>query len=320
MTPQTRGAFPYCAARMPPALSAEEIRDVNTRYHDVAADHYDAKWGIDFGDVGQAQVLAKVRKALADRRSAGEPRRFERSLEIGSGTGYFSLNLMLAGVIGKATCTDISPGMLATLSANAQRLGLEATTVATDAEALPFEDGSFDLVIGHAILHHIPDLAQAFREFARVLAPGGTVLFAGEPSRYGDRVAQFPKRAAGAVAPLWRRAIRARPAPPAEGGAPEASLEGFVDVHAFAPGELTAFARDAGFADVRVVGEELLANWFGWTNRTLEATAHPEDVPWGWRNYAYRGYLALQKVDRALLEGRLPPAIFYNLIVTGRRP
>ena len=300
---------------MPRALSAEEIRDVNARYHDVAADHYDAKWGIDFGDVGQAQVLAKVRKALGR-----DVPRFERSLEIGSGTGYFTLNLMLAGAVRAATCTDISPGMLAALSANAQRLGLEVCTVATDAEELPFADGSFDLVIGHAILHHIPNLAQAFREFARVLAPGGTVLFAGEPSRYGDRVAQIPKRAAATVAPLWRRAIGARPAPPAEGGAPEASLEGLVDVHAFAPGELTGFARDAGLTDVRIAGEELLANWFGWTNRTLEASAHPEDVPWGWRNYAYHGYLALQKVDRALLESRLPAALFYNLIVTARKP
>ena len=306
---------------MTPTLSAEEIRDVNTRYHDVAADHYDAKWGIDFGEVGQAQVLAKVRKALGSRMPWGDGTHiFERSLEIGSGTGYFTLNLMLAGLIGEATCTDISPGMLATLSANAERLGLDVTTVPTDAEALPFEDESFDLVIGHAILHHIPDLARAFREFARVLAPGGTVLFAGEPSRYGDQLAKVPKRAATTVAPVWRRAIRARPAPPADGGASEASLEGFVDVHAFAPGELTAFARDAGFQDVRVTGEELLANWFGWTNRTLEASAHPEDVPWGWRNYAYRGYLALQKVDRALLEGRLPPAIFYNLIVTATKP
>ncbi|HXC45033.1 MAG TPA: class I SAM-dependent methyltransferase [Solirubrobacteraceae bacterium] len=300
---------------MTPLTNAEEIRDVNTRYHDVAANHYDAKWGIDFGDVGQAQVTSKVRKALG-----GEPTRFKRSLEIGSGTGYFTLNLMLAGLIGQATCTDISPGMLAALSANAQRLGLQVSAVPTDAEQLPFEDECFDLVIGHAILHHIPDLAQAFREFARVLAPGGTVLFAGEPSRYGDQLAKVPKRAAGTVAPLWRRAIGARPAPPADGGAPESSLEGLVDVHAFSPSELSGFAGDAGFSEIRVTGEELLANWFGWTNRTLEATAHPEDVPWGWRNYAYRGYLALQKVDRTLLESRLPAAIFYNLIVTARKP
>jgi SAM-dependent methyltransferase len=302
---------------VPPVLTAEEIRDVNTRYHDVAADHYDAKWGIDFGDLGSEQVLGKVRKALGD----GAPTHFPRALEIGAGTGYFTLNMLRAGLIGEATCSDISPGMLSTLQANAKGLGLKVKTKPADAERLPFEDASFDLVFGHAVLHHIPDLERAFAEFARVLAPGGTIVFAGEPSRYGDRLAGVPKRAAGTLAPLWRRAIGARPAPSAEGGAsPDAALEVFVDVHAFAPTELTRAAKSAGMVDVHVRGEELLANWFGWTNRTLEATADPRDVPWGWRQYAYRGYLLLQGLDRSLLEGRLPPAVFYNLMLTARTP
>jgi ubiquinone/menaquinone biosynthesis C-methylase UbiE len=305
----------------------EDIRDVNTRYHDVAADSYDAKWGIDFGEPGRQQVLMKLRKVVG---SAALERGWERSLEIGSGTGYFSLNLLQAGTIRHATCTDISPGMLATLRGNAERLGLEVETVATGAERLPFADASFDLVLGHAILHHIPDLSQAFAEFLRVLKPGGTVVFAGEPSRYGDRIARVPKRGAAAVAPLWRRAIGARAAgsvPYANGNGNGASdphaedhaLERFVDIHAFAPGDLVAAARGAGFQDVTVRGEELVANWFGWTNRVLEATAVPEDVPWGWRQYAYRGYLALQQLDQRLLEGRLPAAIFYNLLVSGRK-
>jgi len=300
---------------VPPALSAEEIRDVNTRYHDVAAEHYDAKWGIDFGDIGREQVLVKVDKAVGHR-----PDGWARSLEIGAGTGYFTLNLLRAGLIGEATCTDISPGMLAALRANAQRLGLDVHTEQVDAERLPFADESFDLVLGHAVLHHIPDLRRAFDEFARVLAPGGSVLFAGEPSRYGDRLACVPKRAAGALAPLWRRAIGARPARSGSDGEPDAALEGFVDVHAFAPGELQRAATAAGFADVRITGEELLANWFGWANRTLEATADPADVPWAWRQYAYRGYLILQGLDRRLLESRLPPAIFYNLLISARKP
>jgi ubiquinone/menaquinone biosynthesis C-methylase UbiE len=305
---------------MTPTLSPEEIRDVNTRYHDVAANHYDAKWGIDFGEIGLEQVGAKVRKALGER--AGGPQIYARSLEIGSGTGYFTLNMMRAGLIERATCTDISPGMLATLSANAKRLGLKVKTVGADAERLPFKDGSFDLVLGHAVLHHIPHLPTAFAEFARVLAPGGTLLFAGEPSRYGDRVASVPKRFAGTVAPLWRAALRARPrgwAGTESEEAPDAALEGVVDVHAFAPGELRELARSAGLEQVRVSGEELLANWFGWTNRTLEATAEPADVPWAWRQYAYRGYLVLQELDRRLLESRLPPAIFYNLMLSARK-
>jgi ubiquinone/menaquinone biosynthesis C-methylase UbiE len=300
---------------VPPSLNAEEIRDANTRYHDVAAGHYDSKWGIDFGELGLSQVSAKLQKALGE-----EPPHYARSLEIGAGTGYFTLNLLRAGLIGEATCSDISPGMLATLAGNAERLGLRVRTEPADAERLPFADGSFDLVLGHAVLHHIPDLARAFAEFERVLAPGGTVLFAGEPSRYGDRLANVPKRFASAVAPLWRRAMGAGPAPSEVDSEPDVALEGVVDVHAFAPGELARVARGAGFEEVRVSGEELLANWFGWTNRALEATANPEEVPWAWRLYAYRGYLALQELDRRLLESRLPAAIFYNLMLSARKP
>jgi ubiquinone/menaquinone biosynthesis C-methylase UbiE len=308
-----RRASIWCRS-VPPALSAEEIRDANTRYHDVAAHHYDSKWGIDFGELGLEQVTAKVRKALGE-----EPEHYARSLEIGAGTGYFTLNLLRAGLVGQATCSDISPGMLETLLLNAQSLGLTVRTEPADAERLPFADDSFDLVLGHAVLHHIPNLERAFVEFARVLAPGGTLLFAGEPSRYGDRLANVPKRFAGSVAPLWRRAIGAGRAPAVDGHHTHAALEGVVDVHAFAPTELARGAAAAGLVDVRVSGEELLANWFGWMNRTLEATAAPEDVPWAWRMYAYRGYLLLQELDRRLLEPRLPAAVFYNLMLSARK-
>jgi ubiquinone/menaquinone biosynthesis C-methylase UbiE len=299
---------------VPPTLTAEEIRDANTRYHDVAAGHYDSKWGIDFGEVGTEQVTAKVRKALGR-----EPGHYARSLEIGAGTGYFTLNLLRAGLIGEATCSDISPGMLEILQSNARSLGLSVATEQADAELLPFDDESFDLVLGHAVLHHIPDLPRALAEFERVLRPGGTLVFAGEPSRYGDRLASVPKRLAATAAPLWRRAISAARAPLPEAGEPDAALETVVDVHAFAPGELSRAARAAGLQSVRVGGEELLANWFGWTNRTLEASADPDDVPWAWRLYAYRGYLLLQRLDRRLLEPRLPPALFYNLTLSARK-
>jgi ubiquinone/menaquinone biosynthesis C-methylase UbiE len=293
----------------------DEILDVNRRYHDVAARDYDAKWGISFGEIGRHQVIGKVRKLLGDR-----PGPFPRALEIGAGTGYFTLNLMQDGVIGSGTCTDISPGMLETLERNAVALGLDVETAACDAAELPFEDESFDLVLGHAVLHHLPDLDRAFAEFHRVLAPGGTLFFAGEPSRHGDRIAAIPKRAALRLAPAWRRVMRARPAQPGEGGDEEHALEGVVDVHAFVPGDLQKHAEAAGFEGVRVQGEELLANWFGWFNRTLEASADPADVPRGWIMYAYRGYLALQAVDRRVLEGRLAPHLFYNLMLAARKP
>jgi SAM-dependent methyltransferase len=173
------------------------------------------------------------------------------------------------------------------------------------------------------VLHHLPDLDRAFAEFHRVLKPGGTLFFAGEPSRSGDRLAAVPKRAGLRVAPLWRRAVNARPAPEPDDQSDEAAehaLEAVVDVHAFVPPDLELPARAAGFTDVAVRGEELLANWFGWFNRTLEASADPRDVPWGWIQYAYRGYILLQRVDRRLLEPRLPPRLFYNLMVAAKKP
>ena len=304
---------------MAAVASEESIKDANTRYHDVAAPDYDAKWGIDYGPGGQAQVVAKLAKALGR-----PPGRFARALEIGAGTGYFTLNLLRAGVIEEAVATDISPGMLSALGDSARELGLSVERSRCEAAELPFRDSSFDLVFGHAVLHHLPDLPAAFAEFHRVLRPGGTLVFCGEPSRHGDRIAAVPKRAAMMVAPVWRRLLRAAPRRyPHHAGhehAEEHGLEWQVDVHAFSPGDLRGHAAGGGFTDVRVGGEELAAGLFGWANRTLESTAEPEGLPRLWFHYAHRGYLALQRVDRTVLEPRLPPALFYNLLLSARKP
>ena len=112
-------------------------------------------------------------------------------------------------------------------AANAKQLGLKVKTEEADAEELPFEDASFDLVFGHAVLHHIPDLERAFGEFHRLLRRDGVLVFCGEPSRYGDLIAARPeaRRADGgtAVAPCHRggRAATTRPSPTHNGHALE---------------------------------------------------------------------------------------------------
>jgi hypothetical protein len=134
-----------------------------------------------------------------------------------------------------------------------------------------------------------------------------------------------PKWIGGIVEPAWRRAMSAAPksngahaAPPAE--LTYGELEGLVDVHTFTPEDLHSLAVAAGFTGVRVTGEELLANMYGWFLRRLESDVTPESVPHAWHKFAFRSYLALQSLDGRLLEPHLPPRLFYNLMVSGRRP
>ena len=307
-------------APMPASAAHEEVKRANARYHDLAAATYDVKWGIVYDAVAQRQTVGKLRRALG-----GSLPRFGRALEIGAGTGYFTLNLLRAGVIEEAVATDISPGMLDELESSATELGLDVETVTAQASDLPFPDGAFDLVFGHAVLHHLPDLDAAFAELARVLRPGGALAFCGEPSHHGDRLAAIPKRAAMLAAPAWRLALRAQPRRtgavdgPGVDSCDQDRLERIVDVHAFRPGELARHARRAGLQNVLVTGEELAASLFGWANRTLESTASPDELPWLWYQWACRGYLTLQRLDRALLEPRLPATVFYNLLLSARR-
>ena len=296
-------------------VGANQIRDVNVRYHDLAAAGYAAKWGISYEPAARAQVLAKLAKAL------GEPLRpVGRSLEIGAGTGYFTLHLVGAGLVTEAVASDISQGMLDQLERSAARLALCVETARCEAAQLPFPDSSFDLVFGHAVLHHLPEPEAAFAEFARVLRPGGRVAFCGEPSRYGDRLAAIPKRAGLALAPAWRRALGAGARRNGDEPTERELLEPFVDVHSFTAAELRGLAQRAGLECVRVTGEELAASWFGWLNRSLESTVEPAAVPRAWLRFAYRGYLTLQALDRAVFEPRLRPGAFYTLLLSARAP
>ena len=220
------------------------------------------------------------------------------------------------------------PGMLEALRGNAARLGLDgATPWRPTPSAARSRTRPSTSCFGHAVLHHLPDLDQAFREFKRVLRPGGTFVFAGEPSRHGDRIARVPEaRRAIALAPVWRALMRARPrghdagprrrAPRPRGTRWSRSSTSTRST----PAELRGLAaRAAGWTDVRVRGEELLANWFGWANRTLEATAEPDDVPVGVAPVRLPRLPCAPAGRPRVLEPRLPPAIFYNLMISAAR-
>lgn len=294
-------------------------KTANVLYHDAAARSYDAKWAISFDERCIRYVRERAQRMLP-------ARKYHRVLDVGSGTGFFIVNLWLAGFVGEAHACDISPGMLAACAESARTVGCDISLRTGDAERLPYEDASFDLVVGHAILHHLPEPQTALREIHRVLAPGGDLLFAGEPTRIGDRLA---KRVGRLTWKAWRTAAWCapalrRPQPPPEDSLTEnqrllRDLEWVVDLRTFEPADLEGMARSVGFEDVRVETEELASSLVGWAVRTIEAEAPPGLLRARWANFAYRTYLALSAIDHAVLYRVLPREWFYNALLYGRK-
>ncbi|MGH8828114.1 MAG: class I SAM-dependent methyltransferase [Jiangellaceae bacterium] len=308
------------------AASAEEVERAwhdtklaQVLYHDWEAQSYDDKWSISFDE--RCVSYARDRFA-AVAGTADWP--YGRSLEIGAGTGFFSLNLRQAGVLDEVHVTDISPGMVEAAKRNAGQLGFDIEGRVADAERLPFDDASFDLVVGHAVIHHIPDVELAFSEMVRVLRPGGRIVICGEPTRYGDLIARALSRA------TWWTATRithlpvieqrwARSDAELDESSRAAALEAVVDLHTFDPDTLAAVVRRAGGVDVRTVTEELTAAWFGWPVRTVEHAVNPDRLGWRWAMFAYKGWLRLSALDR-VLGHVVPDELFYNVSVTAVRP
>jgi SAM-dependent methyltransferase len=115
-----------------------------------------------------------------------EPRPAERVLEIGPGTGYYTLDLAeWVGPDGRVEIFDLQQEMLDHTLRRAAERGLANIGAAQgDAQQLPFEDGSFDGVVLVATLGEVPDQDAAMREVARVLRPAGRLVtgeLAGDP-------------------------------------------------------------------------------------------------------------------------------------------
>lgn len=307
------------AAPLHDPAPAIDPKHANIVYHDWEATTYDDKWSISFDERCIDYAVGRFARALG-----GTPQRFDKVLEVGGGTGFFLLNVAQAGYVGEAYATDISEEMVKVCVANGRRLGIEVTGRAADAESLPFEDDTFDLVMGHAFLHHVPDLDVAFAEFRRVLKPGGRLIIAGEPTLLGDAIANQVKRVVrvgikAAAAVLGRDRVLAAPHWAPE-DAEAAALEAHVDLHIFTPGELRTWATAGGFAQVETFTEELTANWFGWATRTAEAMLAPGILPDAYPLFAYRAWKTLFALDNRVLRRVLPQDIFYNAILTAVRP
>jgi ubiquinone/menaquinone biosynthesis C-methylase UbiE len=106
------------------------------------------------------------------------PARGERVLEVGPGTGYYTLDIAQAlGPNGRIDALDLQQSMLDELMRRAAPRGIvNIAPIQGDAQALPFPDATFDAAYLVATLGEIPDRDTALRELRRVLQPGGRLV------------------------------------------------------------------------------------------------------------------------------------------------
>ena len=138
-------------------------RKIDSRdYFDRLASHYDRHY---YGRHGRDQYQRVA--------AAAKGWEFSSVLDVGCGTG--ALLARLEGPHVKAAGADLSPQMIAEAR---KRLGKTADLRVADSETLPWEAGSFDLVVTTDSLHHWPNPLRAFTEMHRVLKKGGHVVVA----------------------------------------------------------------------------------------------------------------------------------------------
>src|SRR5262245_2180872 len=102
--------------------------------------------------------------------------RGQRLLEVGCGIGTDLVRFARGGA--RVTGVDLSQTAIDLAAKNLELHGLQPEELrVANGEALPFPDGSFDVVYGHGVIQYTADAARLIRECARVLRPGGTAIF-----------------------------------------------------------------------------------------------------------------------------------------------
>jgi ubiquinone/menaquinone biosynthesis C-methylase UbiE len=145
---------------------------------------YDATWGRGFTALYDGLMKSTEEEGLREMRRETLSKASGRTIDLGSGTGA---NLGLyPGSVTELVLAEPDPHMLRKLRPKAEEAGIDAEIVQAGAESLPFEDSSFDTAVFTLVLCTVPDPAAALAEAARVLRPGGRLLFV-EHVRSEDR-------------------------------------------------------------------------------------------------------------------------------------
>jgi len=153
---------------------------------------YEATWGRVFAHVYDTAFVLAERRGFREVRKDVAGQSKGRIVELGAGTG---LNLdHYPHNVSDLLLTEPDPRMAAKLRKRAGFLSLNTTVVEAPAEDLPFEDDSVDTVVSTLVLCTVQNPHRALAEVARVLRPGGSLLFAEHVRSESPRAARWQDR------------------------------------------------------------------------------------------------------------------------------
>ena len=153
-------------------ISDDLIKD-NNEYWDERAQSYSDVNKEELAGDSRASWKAVLRSTIGKHTPGRVPEDI-RILDAGTGPGFFAIILTELGY--DVTAVDMSAGMLAEAASNAGGLEERIDFRIMDAADLEFEDASFDVVVSRNLTWNLPDPDKAYREWRRVLKPGGLLI------------------------------------------------------------------------------------------------------------------------------------------------
>ncbi len=150
------------------SLHSDPVKEQVAAHWDRRAAHFDEDFGHSIRTAAEHAAWDRIFGLVLRAQGALD------ALDVGSGTGFLSLELAARGH--RVTGVDFAPSMIARAERKATDRGLTVRFEQADAEQLPFAPASFDLVISRHVLWTLPHPETAIDEWLRVLRPGARLV------------------------------------------------------------------------------------------------------------------------------------------------